>query len=294
MFWLYRSISQKEVDIIAIRIFTDSTSDLSREDQDLLKISVLPLTVHFSDKTYLDGVDISSDQFYDLLDKSESLPTTSLVPPQIFADAFKKCLDAGDEIVGIFISSEISGTYKSACIARDMLDSSKVHIVDSRSASMSLALILSEAAKHRDDGFSAGQIAQHVKFLSQKVRFLAAVNSLKYLRKGGRISAATAVIGEVLGIKPIVSMIDGKVHSVGKARGMQAALKEILKKASADLPDLRYGVAFAHSCAPELAQKAIDCLKEPLELKNWLTCSIGSVIGTYAGRGVVGFSYIAR
>ena len=282
------------MDAIAIRIFTDSTCDLSIEDQARLNIHVVPLTVHFSEESYLDGLEITNEQFYDKLDNSAALPTTSQVTPQAFIDAFKEYLDAGDEIVGIFISSEISGTYHSACIAKETLTVGHLYIVDSRSATMSLALLLSEAAKCRDAGCSAEYIAEHVTMLSQKVRFLAAVNTLKYLRKGGRVSATTAVIGEFLGMKPIVSMIDGKVTSVGKARGMPEALKAILQKTLTDVPDSRYGAAFAHSCAPELVEQAVSCMREPLKLVDWLTCSISSVIGTYAGRGAVGFAYIAR
>ena len=280
--------------VIAIRIISDSTCDLSREDRERLQVEVIPLTVHFGEKAYLDGVDISNEQFYDYLEQSENLPTTSQVTPQVFADAFKKHLDAGDEVVGIFISGGMSGTYQSACIAKDMLESDRLHIVDSRSATMGLALILSEAAKHRDAGFSAAQVAEYAAALSQKIRFLVALNTLKYVRKGGRVSATSAVIGELLDIKPIVAIIDGTVQTIGKARGMQAAIKEMLQKALADLPDLKHGVAFAHACAPELAQKAIACMKEPLKLTDWLICSAGSVIGTYAGRGVVGFAYIAK
>jgi DegV family protein with EDD domain len=279
---------------MAIRIFTDSTCDLSREDQARLNIQVVPLTVHFEGTVYLDGLDLTNEQFYDMLDSSPALPKTSSASPQSFVDAFNEYLEAGDEIVGIFISSEISGTYQSACIASQMLGSDRLHMVDSRSATMSLALLLSEAAKHRDAGFSAAQIAEHVAMLSKKVRFLAAINTLKYLRKGGRVSAATAVLGELIGVKPIVSMIDGTVQNVGKAKGMQAALKTILQMSLDDLPDSRYGVAFAHSCAPELLDKVIESMKEPLKLVDWLICSISSVIGTYAGRGVVGIAYIAH
>jgi DegV family protein with EDD domain len=158
---------------------------------------------------------------------------------------------------------------------------------------MSLALLLWEAAKHRDAGFSAKQIVEHITMLAKKVRFLAAVNTLKYLRKGGRVSATTAVMGELLGMKPIVSMINGTVHSVGKARGMPAALKTILHKALDDLPDLRYSAVFAHSCASELLETAVEYLKDPLKLGDWMVCSIGSIIGTYAGRGAVGLADIA-
>jgi DegV family protein with EDD domain len=203
-------------------------------------------------------------------------------------------LDAGDEIIGVFISGAISGTYDSACIAKQTLGSDSLHIVDSRTATAGIALLLMEAAKQRDAGCSASQIAEHVSAISPKVRILAAINTLKYLRMGGRVSAATAIVGEFMGMKPLMSIIDGTVQSIGKARGMPAAINAMLQKALSDLPDLRYGVAFAHSCAPELAQKAIDCMKSPLKLAEWITCSIGSVIGSYTGRGVVGLAYIAK
>jgi DegV family protein with EDD domain len=284
----------KEVIIMAIRIITDSTCDLSAEDQTRLDIHVVPLTVHFPDASYLDGIEISSEQFYDRLEASETLPTTSQVPPEMFVESFQKYLDAGDEIVGIFISSKISGTYNSACMAKESIASDSLHIVDSGNATLGLALLISEAAKHRDAGFSAAQIAEHVTMLSKKVRLLAALNTLKYLRKGGRISTTTAIIGELVGVKPLMSIIDGTVQGIGKARGMPAAINALLQKALADLPDLRYGVIFAHSCAPDLVKKVIETVKEPLKLNDWLTCNIGSVIGTYTGKGVVGFAYIAR
>ena len=158
---------------------------------------------------------------------------------------------------------------------------------------MGLALLVSEAAKHRDAGFSAAQIAGHATMLSQKIRFFAAINTLKYLRKGGRISAATAFVGELLGMKPIVSIINGCIHLAGKAKGLPEAIKVILQKVLSDLPDLRYGVAFSHSCSLHLVENAIKCMKEPLGLTEWLICNIGSVIGTYVGRGGFGFAYIA-
>ena len=282
------------MDDIAIQIITDSTCDLSREDQERFGIHVVPLTVHFSGVSYLDGIDLTSEQFYEKLETSEKLPTTSQVTPETFTDVFRKHLGAGDEIVGIFVSGAISGTYNSACMAREALASDRLHIVDSRSATMSLALLVSEAVKHRDEGFTAAEVAAHVTALTKKVRFLAAANTLKYIRKGGRISATTVVIGEALGIKPIIAIIDGAAQAIDRARGMKTAVKTILKHALADLPDLRYGVAFAHSCAPEILEKAIACLREPLELTHWLAVNIGSVIGTYAGKGIVGFAYIAR
>jgi len=168
---------------IAIQIITDSTCDLSREDQERLGVQVIPLSVEFSGFSYLDGIDLSTEQFYDKLDRCDRLPTTSQVPPETFIDAFRKHLDAGNEVVGIFLSSAISGTYNSACMAKETIGSDRLHIVDSRSATMSLALLISEAAKRRDAGFSAPEIVEHVTMLTKKVRFIAAVNTLKYLRR---------------------------------------------------------------------------------------------------------------
>lgn len=279
---------------IAIHIITDSTCDLSREDQARFNIQVIPLTVQFSGVSYLDGVELTNEQFYNKLDNCLKLPTTSQVPPQAFIDAFRKHLDKDDEVIGVFISSGISGTYNSACVAKDILKSDRLFIVDSRSATMGLALLVSEAAKCRDAGFSAVEITEHITLLAEKIRFLAVINTLKYLRMGGRVSAATFVIGEALGVKPIVSIINGAIQSVGKARGMQAALKELLQKVLQDLPDLQYDVAFSHSCAPDEVNKAVAYLKRPLNLVNWLICNCGSVIGTYAGRGAVGFAYFAK
>jgi DegV family protein with EDD domain len=267
---------------------------MSPEDQQRLNIHTVPLTVHFADASYLDGVELDSHRFFDLLDSSETLPTTSQVSPQTFIDVFKGYLDAGDDVVGIFISSKLSGTYQSACIAEETLASDRLHIIDSRGASVSLSLLLSEAAKYRDAGHTAAQIAKYVAALTQKVRALMVLNTLKYVRKGGRISATTAIMGELLNMKPIITLIDGAVQSIGKARGMPAAIQAVLQKVLKELPDKRFGVAFCHACAPEVLEQAIAYMKEPLKLVDWLTCSIGSVIGTYSGRGVVGFAYIAE
>jgi len=222
------------------------------------------------------------------------LPTTSQPPPQSFIDAFEKYLDAGDEIVGVFISEKISGTYDSACIAKKIIMSDNLHIVDSRSTAMGLGLISSEAAKLRDAGSTAVQIVEHVKMLSKKVRLFAALDTLKYLRKGGRISVTSAVMGKFLGMKPIVSIVEGKIQPAGIARGMQEAISVVLKKVLTDLPDLRYGVAFSHSLAPELLEKAVEYMKETLKFDEWLRCDFSSVIGTYAGIGSIGFAYIAQ
>ena len=278
---------------MAIRIITDSTCDITREDQERFDITVIPLTVNFPDASYEDGVDISNEEFYEKLETCKVLPTTSSIAPQTFTNAFKDVLDAGDEVLGIFISGEISGTFHAACMAKEALDSDKIHLVDSRNTTIAMALLVFEAVKNRDEGVPAAEIAEHIRSLTPKVRLMAMVNSLKNLHKGGRLSLASTVVGEVLGIKPITSIVDGKVAAIGKARGIPATFKTMLQKALDDLPDLRYGVTFGHICAPELLEKFVDYLKDPLQITEWITCNIGCIVGTHTGRGAVGIAYIA-
>jgi len=278
---------------MAVRIITDSTCDIAREDREQMNITVIPLTVNFPDASYLDGVDITNEEFFGKLDTVKALPTTSSVAPQAFIDAFQEGLNAGDDIVGIFISADISGTYQSACIAKDELESDNIYLVDSRNTTIALGLLVLEAARNRDDGLSAEQIAEHIKSLTPKVRLLAMVNTLKYLHKGGRLSLTSTVIGEVLGIKPITSVVNGKVAAIDKARGIPAAFKTILQKALDEIPDKRYGFIFADTCAPELLEKFVEYLKEPLQITEWFSSNIGSIVGTHVGRNAVAFAYVA-
>ncbi|MBP1758238.1 MAG: degV family protein [Firmicutes bacterium] len=282
------------METIALQIVTDSTCELTKEDQDRLGVIVVPLTVHFTDASYRDGIDLTREEFYNKLEQAETMPTTSMVPPEQFEEVFSACVDRGDDVVGIFISSDISGTYHAACIASESFPVGRVSVIDSRSASMSLALLVLEAVKLRDAGSSAAELVEQMKPLIKNVRFFAAVNTLKYLRKGGRISATSAVVGEVLGIKPIVTIVDGTIHSIGKARGMTSAIKHLLQEAMRQMPDLCHEFVFAHTGAPELLEKAISQIKGPLGLKSYFTCELGATIGTYAGRGCVGVAYIAE
>lgn len=279
-----------------IRIISDSTCELSLEEQQRLNITVVPLTVHFGEESfYDDGIELSKEQFFSRLERAEELPTTSMVPPERFVDVFRRYIEAGDEALGIFLSSEISGTYQAACMAMDEIGSPNIHLIDSRSAFLGLGLLVYELVKLRDAGLSIEELVRQGQLMTQNIRFLAIVNTLKYLRKGGRISAASAVVGEILGMKPLVTVVDGIIRPLGKARGMTAAIKQLLVEVKENLPDLgKHQFMFANSGAPELMEKAISHLKDPLKLKDWLTCELGAVIGTYAGKGCVGVAYIAR
>jgi DegV family protein with EDD domain len=282
-----------------IQLIVDSTSDMSREDQERYKIEVVPLTLHFGGQSYLDGIDITNEQFVELLSRSKILPKTSQVNPQQFYQAFRPHLEAGHEVIGMFIASPISGTYQSACMAKEMLAADQVPVdrlflIDTLSATMSHTLLACEAAKYRDAGHEAEDIVGFVTALTLKVRFLAIVDTLKYLHLGGRISLSTAMMGKLLGIKPLVTITDGNISQLGAARGLTGAFKKLLQEIEKDPPDLNYGIALAHANAPDLINKATAYLQKPLGFQDWVTCSIGSVLGTYSGPNCIGIAYIAQ
>lgn len=276
-----------------IRIITDSTSDIPMEKQAELGIDIVPLSVLFGDKRYTDGVDLKKEQFFEMLAECKTLPTTSQVNPDGFYDLFKGYVDKGDQVIGIFISSKLSGTCQSALIAKDMVGSDDIHIIDSRSTTFGLALLVYEAMKRRDSGANAKTIYDEVMALRSRVRFYAVVNTLKYLKMGGRLSSSAAIIGSVLNIKPLVSIVDGKVKSVGKARGQKAALAHIADFMKKHVPDKRYTITFGHTCSPPLMKSFIDYFA-PLDITPDHIVTVGCVVGTHSGPGCIGLAYIEQ
>ena len=278
-----------------VRIITDGTSDLSVQRGLELNVHVMPMRVFFGQDSFVDGVDITREEFFARLTSGDVLPTTSQLNPEDFLEVFQKYVDQGDEIVGIFLSTELSGTCQSACIARDMVEGGEIHIVDSRTVTFALALLVEEAARMRDQGLSAAQIAAEVEKLAQRTRLLAIVDTLTYLKKGGRISAATAAVGGLLGIKPIVGVDSrGTVEALGKARSMASGLEWIARQIGQAPADPARPVAYGHSNAPERVPLCMEALKEvlPQDLPP-VVGSIGAVIGTHVGPGAVGVAYIA-
>lgn len=278
-----------------IELITDSTSDISPALAEQLGVRVLPLSVHFGDESFRDGLDITNADFYARLRAAETLPTTSQINPEVFADAFQEAIDRGNQVVGIFVSSELSGTFQSAVIARGMVDEENVFAVDSRGIAFSLSLLVVEAARMRDAGFGAAEIAQEIERLRGKLRLYAVVDTLKYLKMGGRISAATAVVGGVLGISPIIALEEGKVASVGKARGRKAGVKWIRDRAEEEEIDLSRPVAIGHTDCQE-AMDAVEAV-----FADMLECvpavyrgEIGAVVGTHAGPGAAGIGYFVK
>lgn len=279
-----------------VRIITDGASDMTAQRAAELNIDVIPMRVFFSQESFLDGMDITQEEFFARLSSSEELPTTSQLNPDDFLELFRKYAAQGDQVVGIFVSTGLSGTCQSACIAREMVEGGEIHIVDSRTVTFALALLVEEAARMRDRGLSAAEIAGQVEALAQRTKLLALVDTLTYLKKGGRISAATAAMGGLLGIKPIVGVDgrEGTVEAVGKARSMASGLEWIARRIENTPADPAYLVGYGHSNSPDRVPVCMEALKGVLpQGQPPVMGSIGAVIGAHVGPGAVGVAYIA-
>jgi len=277
-----------------IRIFTDSTCDLSPEQQKALNVEVIPLRVHFGQEVFRDGLDLTPGDFYARLRQAQELPHTSQANPDEFEGRFRPFLDQGDEIVAILLSSKLSGTCQSALIAADNLDTGRVHVIDSGAVTFGLGLLVTMAARYRDQGLSAREITASLEALLPRLRLYAVVDTLKYLKMGGRISAATAMVGGVLGVTPILSVRDGVVEAAGKSRGRKGAFQWMEKKLAAEPIDLSLPVAFGHTDAPDAMAACKAYFSALFPLTDVLEGEIGSVVGTHAGPGATGIAYFVK
>lgn len=277
---------------MGIQIVIDSTTDLPAQAAEQVKI--VPLTIHFGEQQYVSGVDIDSRSFYEKLVESDVLPTTSQPTPAAFADVFQAAVEAGDEVVCITISSKLSGTYQSASIAA-MDFSGKVFVVDSRTVTLGCGILTQYALDLAKQGISARELAERVEKKREKVRLLALLDTLEYLKKGGRISSTVAFAGGLLNIKPVICVAEGEVKLLGKARGSRQGsnlLVQQIEKAGGvdfDLPVLLGYTGLSDAMlkkymedSAQLWQGRVDSL--PVSI-------VGSVVGTHAGPGAVAVAF---
>ncbi len=278
-----------------VRIIADSTCDLPREETEALRVDIVPLTIHFGETSYLDGVDMTHAEFYRKLRGTDKLPTTSQANPAQFEDLFELGMKQGDEFLVVTISSLLSATFQSAAVAVKKFAPDRIHLIDSGSASLGTQLLIREAARLRDEGnLSAKQIAERILMLAPRLRIYALVDTLKYLKMGGRLSGGAALIGGFLGIKPIVEVKEGKVVSIGRVRAERSGLDALVEHFDADGPDLGYGVSFGHADDAPRMEKLIQAFGARLGKTRVFRSGLGSVIGTHTGPGVVGVAYIVK
>ena len=274
-----------------IRIVTDSTSDIPPAIRERYGIEVVPLKVHFGNETFYDGETIGADRFYEKLAASDSLPTTSQPSPVDFASVYQKWAGEPDtRIISIHLSSAMSGTYQAATLAKSLLDEGvNVDVVDSKSASYGIGMLVVAAAKWAEEGYSADEILAKIARLRKQTRLYFLVDTLEYLQKGGRIGKAAALFGAMLNIKPILTIDDdGQVAPVDKVRGQKKAMARIIEMLKADFGDREVAVGIAHANALESAEQIGALLREHFRLQSLEYTTIGPVIGTHAGPGAIG------
>ncbi len=280
---------------MAIRIIADSSADLTTQEAEALHVHIVSMSIQFGDRSYLDGVDLSKPEFYQLLAAGKDSPTTAQPTPADFLTPLEEAKEAGDEAVVIPLSSQLSGTYQSAVIAKDMCEYSPIQVVDSRSASAGIHLLVEEACRLRDSGASAQEIAQALEALKGRVRIFALIDTLEYLRRGGRLSNLQASLGTVTKLKPVISVREGAVMVVGKAFGVSAAMKQLLRFLAEHPVDNSFPAYALYSDDESRVDDFIPRLREldllPKELRR---CSIGPTIGTHIGPGAVGMAYIEK
>ncbi|WP_315120979.1 DegV family protein [uncultured Clostridium sp.] len=275
-----------------IKIITDSTSDLPKSIIDKYDIEVLPLYVNFGEETYIDGVDINLHELLKRMDNSDIFPTTSQFNPQKFMECYKKYLDEGYKIVSLHISSKMSGTYQSACIARDMLESDSIYVIDSQKVTATFGAIVIKAAKLKEEGLSAEEIHNEILRIIPHVKCAFAFDSLDNLVKGGRLSKTAGVIGSILGIKPILGMIDGEMAVIDKVRGSKKAIRYILDYIDKNGIKKDETAILLHVENEDI----LDVLRENLREKQveFIECEVGCVVGVHAGRGACGVAFIGN
>lgn len=271
-----------------IAIVTDSTSDIPKELVNRYNIRVIPLTVSYKDKLYYDGVDLKIDELLEMLDEGEELPKTSQINPARFSQEYKKLLDEGYKIISIHISSNLSGTYQSALIAKDMLETDDIYVVDSRSVSFGTGMLALKAAKMIEEGKEVEEIYNTLNDLAQRSRVAFILDKLDYLKKGGRLSGAQAAIGTLLNIKPIIYINEGRLEILDKTRGMKKGLSRMIKYIQDEGFDKSEYFAVGTVRDYDNLAEFKTMVQEELGIQKMLEAEVGTVVATYSGPGVVG------
>lgn len=275
-----------------IKIITDSTADLSKDLYDKHNIEVLPLLISFGEESYLDGVEISAEKVFERIEQDDILPTTAQVTPNRFMEAYKKYLDEGYKIISIHMSSAMSGTYQSACIAKDSLESDDIVIIDSQNVTAALGILVLKAVKLKEKGYDIFQIEKELNKIKDNVELSVCFESLEYLVRGGRISKTAGIVGSVLGIKLILEIKDGLMSVKDKIRGTKKAIKKIISDLeNADL-DEEVPVILINVDNIEIKEALKEYMKE--NNVDFVECPVGSTVSIHSGPNCCGLVFLKK
>lgn len=279
-----------------VKVITDSTCDLSQDAIDKYNIEVIPLVITIDGKSYFDGVDIKLPEFLEKMDKSEESPKTGQINPHRFFEVFDKYLKEGYEIVYVGISSKMSGTYQSALVAKDMLETEDVYVVDSQAVCGGLGVLALKAAILAQKGIGAKEIKEQVENSVEKLKSITCFESLNNLVKGGRLSRTAGAIGTFLGIKLLITIKNGEMAVYDKIRGLKKAQRNMLEYMDKCEIDKTNPVVLMQAATEEENMIIYNKLKEYLEEKNieYVECEVGCVVGTHSGKDACGIFFLEQ
>lgn len=280
---------------MAVRIITDSGFDVP--DASDARLTVLPLSITFGDTTYADGVDLTNDRFFELLIESDELPKTSQATPYAYTQIFEQVRAAGDEAVVITLSSGLSGTYQSALTAA--ADYPEVHVVDSKNVTIAQGILVQYALRLVDEGRTAAEVASMVESARERLVLLALLDTLEYLKRGGRIPKSVGAIGELLSIKPVVGVRDGEVVMLGKARGSKNGRNLLHQEVEKNGIDFTMPVLIGYSgLSDKLLRKHLEdnraIWEDKVAEEDLPITSVGATVGTHVGPNAIALAFFRR
>jgi fatty acid kinase fatty acid binding subunit len=275
-----------------VKIFTDSSADIPKELAKELEISIIPMKLHIDGETYLEGVTLTADTFYEKLRVAKHVPTTSQPSPNDFCEAYRKSVTESEnsEILSIHLSSALSGTYQSAVLAKSMLEDEQISItvLDSKTATYALGMIVVAVARAAKEGKSLAECIDIAQYYMKNQRVFFVLDTLEYLQKGGRVGKASAMLGSLLNITPILSLNkQGEVHGVDKVRGKSRAVDRVFELVQQELPPGPVSVGILHGDNEEGAKKWLDRIQSIYDVKECVVTLAGPAIGTHAGPGLI-------
>lgn len=278
-----------------IRIITDSTCEAPPEVLHHPAVTIVPLTVVFGQEALRDGIEITREQFWERLPKSDPLPTTSQAAPSDFLGLFESFTSAGDEVVAVVLSGKLSGTLSSAIIAYESHPGWAVDVVDSKSVSIGLGLVVQEAVRMIEAGATRREIVARLLAMREQIQFVFVLETLEYLQRGGRIGKAQAFVGTLLKFKPLLGIVEGEVVPLARVRSRAKAIEaaqELLLKGDAARGS-KVKMALTHALAPEEAWAMGAKLSKAFETSNFYVSDLTPVIGVHVGPGTVGAAVVA-
>lgn len=275
-----------------IKVLTDTTSDLPQADVERYQIGLIPLEVNFGHETYLDRFELSIEDFFDKLARSKVNPTTSQPSTGRFIEAFEEALKDYDLVVYISVSDKLSGTFGGAKLAAEYIKDDRLLLFDSENVSFSEGMLVLGFCRRLDKIKSKEEALRYLSILRSELKSYYIVDTLDYLIRGGRVSRMQGTLGNLLGIKPILTVQNGKLEVIGKARGMKKAMAEVLKRMEADVPDKILGsVGLFHAMAKDQLHEFSSSLGKQFVIRETHHALVGSVIGTHSGPGAIAVAF---